>query len=110
MHNEPLEATLKVTDIFEKQGVAYLISGSLASALYGMLPATLDADIVAEMRKEVSTKCVTLEESILANQEAYRRGGEISDRPWRDVRNVRRLRAGALHVSDRLERAFKEAS
>jgi len=52
MQNEPLEVTLKVTGVFEKLGVPYLIGGSLASALYGMVRTTQDADIVAEMRLE----------------------------------------------------------
>jgi len=52
MQNEPIEVTLKVTDIFEKLGVAYLIGGSLASTLYGMIRTTQDSDIVAEMRLE----------------------------------------------------------
>lgn len=50
MQNEPVEVTLKVTDIFEKIGVPYLIGGSLASTLYGMVRTTQDSDIVAEMR------------------------------------------------------------
>lgn len=52
MQNEPVQVTLKVTDVFEKLGVPYLIGGSLASALYGMVRTTQDADIVAEMRLE----------------------------------------------------------
>ena len=52
VQNEPIEVTLKVTDVFEKLGVPYLIGGSLASALYGMVRTTQDADIVAEMRLE----------------------------------------------------------
>jgi hypothetical protein len=50
MQNEPVEVTLKVTDVFEKLGVPYLIGGSLASTLYGMVRTTQDSDIVAEMR------------------------------------------------------------
>lgn len=52
MQNEPLEVTVKVTDVLEKLGVPYLISGSLASTLYGMVRTTQDADIVAEMQAE----------------------------------------------------------
>ncbi|MCB9418676.1 MAG: hypothetical protein H6667_02650 [Ardenticatenaceae bacterium] len=52
MQNEPIEVTLKVTAVFEKLGIPYLIGGSLASALYGMVRTTQDADIVAEMRQE----------------------------------------------------------
>ena len=49
MQNEPVEVTLKVTGVFEKLGVPYLIGGSLASTLYGMVRTTQDSDIVAEM-------------------------------------------------------------
>jgi hypothetical protein len=52
MQNEPVEVTLKVTGIFEKLGIPYLIGGSLASTLYGMVRTTQDSDIVAEMRLE----------------------------------------------------------
>ena len=52
MQNEPIEVTLKVTDVFEKLGVPYLIAGSLASTLYGMVRTTQDSDVVAEMRLE----------------------------------------------------------
>lgn len=52
MQNEPVEVTLKVTGVFEKLGVPYLIGGSLASALYGMVRTTQDSDIAAEMRLE----------------------------------------------------------
>lgn len=52
MQNEPVEVTLKVTEVFEKLGVPYLIGGSLASTLYGMVRTTQDSDIIAEMRAE----------------------------------------------------------
>jgi hypothetical protein len=52
VQNEPIEVTLKVTDVFEKLGLPYLIAGSLASTLYGMVRTTQDSDIVAEMRPE----------------------------------------------------------
>lgn len=52
MQNEPIEVTLKVTEVFEKLGVPYLIGGSLASTLYGMIRTTQDSDIVAEMKLE----------------------------------------------------------
>ena len=52
MLNEPIEVTLKVTNILESLGVPYLIGGSLASTLYGMVRSTQDSDIVAEMRPE----------------------------------------------------------
>jgi len=52
MQNEPIEVTLKVTSVFERLGVPYLIGGSLASTLYGMVRTTQDSDIVAEMKME----------------------------------------------------------
>jgi len=52
MLNEPLEVTLKVTNVFEELRVSYLIGGSLASVLYGMIRSTQDSDIIAEMRPE----------------------------------------------------------
>jgi len=52
VQNEPVEVTLKVTGVFEKLGIPYLIGGSLASTLYGMVRTTQDSDIVAEMRLE----------------------------------------------------------
>jgi hypothetical protein len=52
VQNEPIEVTLKVTNVFEKLGVPYLIAGSLASTLYGMVRTTQDSDVVAEMRLE----------------------------------------------------------
>jgi hypothetical protein len=52
MQNEPIEVTLKVTSILEKLGVPYLIGGSLASTLYGMVRTTQDSDIVTDMRPE----------------------------------------------------------
>ena len=52
MQNEPIEVTLKVTSVLESLSIPYLIGGSLASSLYGMVRTTQDADIVAEMRLE----------------------------------------------------------
>ncbi|MCX7839084.1 MAG: hypothetical protein N2559_06465 [Anaerolineae bacterium] len=47
-----MTVTLLVIDALEKLNVRYLIGGSLASALYGMPRATLDADLVADLRLE----------------------------------------------------------
>jgi hypothetical protein len=52
MQNEPVEVTLKVTRVLEDLGVPYLIAGSLASTLYGMVRTTQDSDIVTELRIE----------------------------------------------------------
>ncbi len=52
MQNEPLEVTLRVTGVLEELSVPYLIGGSLASTLYGMVRMTQDFDIVAELQVE----------------------------------------------------------
>ena len=52
MQNEPIEVTLKVTGVLEALGVPYLIGGSLASTLYGMVRSTQDSDVIAEMQPE----------------------------------------------------------
>jgi len=52
MQNEPIEVTLQVTGVLEKLGIPYLIGGSLASTLYGMIRTTQDSDIIAEMHPD----------------------------------------------------------
>jgi len=64
----------------------------------------------------------TPEHTILRKLEWYRRGGETSERQWRDVRGVLRAQGGRLDrralsgwaerlgVTDLLERALREAS
>jgi hypothetical protein len=52
MQNEPIEVTAKVTTVLERLGIAYLIGGSLASTLHGMIRTTQDSDIIAEMGLE----------------------------------------------------------
>lgn len=49
---EPALITARVTNILEKLHVRYLIGGSLASTLHGMIRTTQDSDIVAELRLE----------------------------------------------------------
>ena len=52
MQNEPIEVTLIVTSIFKQLDVRYIIGGSLASTLDGMVRTTQDSDVIAEMRSE----------------------------------------------------------
>jgi hypothetical protein len=49
---DPAIITAKVTSILEKLQVRYLIGGSLASTLHGMVRTTQDSDIVAELSPE----------------------------------------------------------
>ena len=191
MQNEPIEVTVQVTGVLEELGVPYIISGSLASTLYGLVRTTQDSDIVAEMRSEhiqpfvralqneffadeemianavhdnssfniihretmfkvdvfipkprpfqksqlaraqrqtfnleprVSANFASAEDTILSKLEWYRLGGEVSERQWRDILGVLKIKeteldldylhewASKLKVNDLLERARKEAS
>jgi hypothetical protein len=52
MLTEPIAVTLLVADTLDALGVPYAIGGSLASALHGVMRATMDADLVADLRME----------------------------------------------------------
>jgi hypothetical protein len=60
MQNEPIEVTFKVTNVLEELGIPYLIGGSLASTLHGMVRTTQDSDIIAEMRIDHARRFVEL--------------------------------------------------
>lgn len=49
---EPILVTLKVITAFNRLGILYLIGGSLASAVHGMVRATMDADLVADIQPQ----------------------------------------------------------
>ena len=50
MINEPVAVTLLVIEALERLGVSYVIGGSLASAVHGVPRATLDTDLVADLK------------------------------------------------------------
>jgi len=52
MLTEQIAVTLIVADALEALGVAYAIGGSFASAVHGVMRATMDADLVADLRSE----------------------------------------------------------
>jgi len=49
---EPVAVTLLVIEALDALGVPYLIGGSLASAVHGVARATMDTDLVADLRLE----------------------------------------------------------
>ena len=50
MISEPLCVALKMAKIFENLDIPYLVSGSIASSIYGEPRATQDIDMVAELK------------------------------------------------------------
>ena len=46
---EPIAVTLQVIDALEQVGATYVIGGSLASTILGVVRTTLDTDIVADL-------------------------------------------------------------
>lgn len=70
---EPIEVTMLVIDALEGLGVRYAIGGSLASAVHGVVRATMDADLVADLHMEdVEPLAGTLGEAFYADQEMMR--------------------------------------
>jgi hypothetical protein len=164
---EPIAVTVLVTRVFEKLNIQYLIGGSLASTVYGMVRTTQDVDIIADMQlqhtqpfitalqgdfymdhvmiadsiqhkssfnsihrktmfkvdvfipsnnpfqqsqftrtqkliilnePEVRANFASPEDTILSKLEWFRKGGEVSERQWRDVLGIFKVRAGALDL------------
>ena len=70
MQNEPIEVTLQVTAVLEELGVPYVIGGSLASTLHGMIRTTQDSDIITGMRPEhISSFVSSLQNEFFIDEE-----------------------------------------
>lgn len=52
MQGDFIQVVLRVVSVLEELGVPYAIGGSLASSAYGVMRATMDADIVADLQPE----------------------------------------------------------
>jgi hypothetical protein len=52
MTNEPLAVTFAVIDVLDKLEIPYVIGGSLASTLHGVMRTTIDSAIVADVRPQ----------------------------------------------------------
>ena len=71
MIGNPLTLALDIAEMLEKLGITYLVGGSVASSLLGEPRATLDLDIVADLRLEqVSDFLATVELRFYVSVEA----------------------------------------
>ena len=80
---EQIEVTLTVADVLEQLGIPYAIGGSFASAVHGVMRATMDADLVADLQMEHTEQLVNaLGEAFYADveivREAVRRHGSFN--------------------------------
>ena len=137
---EQIAVTVVVTDALEALRVRYAIGGSFASAVHGVMRATMDVDLVADLQAEQIDPLVerlgeafyadaerrvyvtSAEDTVLAKLEWYRLGGEASGRQWRDALGVLRMQgdrldhdylqrmAAGLGIADLLSRALGEAT
>jgi hypothetical protein len=70
---EPVAVTILVVNALEGLGVRYAIGGSLASAVHGVVRATMHADSVADLRSEhVEPLAQTLGDAFYADQQMMR--------------------------------------
>ena len=60
MLSEPIQVTLKVVATFNRLEIPYLIGGSLASTVHGNVRATMDADLIADIKPEQVLPLVAL--------------------------------------------------
>lgn len=71
---DALEAVFLVTDTLEALGVPYVVGGSVASIVHGMIRATLDVDLVADLKaSQVSPFVTALEEQFYVDEASIRR-------------------------------------
>lgn len=106
------DALAPVVAEFERLGVPYGIVGSVASSAHGVARATLDVDLVADLRIEhVDPFVVGISDAYYVDRDAAReavrrRGVDIYVLPERSFDRESFRRRTMLRVADLLERAL----
>jgi hypothetical protein len=72
--SEALAVTLLVTDVLDKLDIPYVIGGSVASIVHGMMRTTMDVDIVANIDlQHVPTFVASLQDEFYFDEDTIRR-------------------------------------
>ena len=72
-NSEALQVTLLVTNLLDELGVPYVIGGSMASIIHGMLRTTMDVDIVANIQPEqVASFITSLQDAFYVDEQMIR--------------------------------------
>ena len=71
---EEMAALLAVVEALDALGVAYALGGSLASAVHGVVRATMDAGLVADLRPEHAAPLARAGRRVLRRQKPDPRG------------------------------------
>jgi len=70
MLTEPIFVTLLVVETLEKLNIAYFIGGSLATAVHGVARATMDVDLVADIRShQIQSLISSLGDAFFADEQ-----------------------------------------
>ena len=71
--SEAIQVTLLVTNLLDELGVPYVIGGSMASIIHGMLRTTMDVDIVADIQPEqVASFMTSLQDAFYVDEQMIR--------------------------------------
>ena len=71
--SEAIQVTLLVTNLLDELGVPYVIGGSMASIIHGMLRTTMDVDIVANIQPEqVASFITSLQDAFYVDEQMIR--------------------------------------
>lgn len=111
---ESIAATLRVVRLLESLGVRYAIGGSFASSIHGVIRASVDADIVAELGPEhVARFYRALKDDFYVNEsrvrDAVERGASFNVIELRSMFKVDVfVAAGGPFTSSELERAITQ--
>jgi hypothetical protein len=120
---DPIAIALLVARALDSLGIIHTIGGSIASSIAGEPRSTIDIDVVAALQESDVAALVHPPEDILFQKlRWYRKGGETSDRQWRDIlgiirvqaqrldRDCLRVNAPVLGVEDLLGRALSQGT